>query len=81
MDKRRKIAGKMATPLAHNLRPRSVLGNVNVGPEGMPQTAMESSSEGSGLEFKSREDVERLLNERMKGKNKTDKVISLFWDS
>ncbi|XP_078437345.1 kinesin-like protein KIN-14N [Wolffia australiana] len=76
MDKRRRIVGKMATPVTHNLRSRNILGNVNSGSDAMPAAdsiSPNSVAEG-GMEFNSREDVERLLNERMKGKNKTDKA-------
>lgn len=82
MDKRRRIVGKMATPVINNLRTRNVLAAVNSGPNAAPNPAAGDSacpdgvSAGGGLEFASREDVERLLNEKMKGKNKTDKVSS-----
>ncbi|CAA6658320.1 unnamed protein product [Spirodela intermedia] len=79
MDKRRRIVGKMATPVINNLRPRTVLAAVNSGPMWCPirrQGTLHAPTEGApeGLEFTSREDVERLLNEKMKGKNKTDKA-------
>ncbi|XP_073003337.1 kinesin-like protein KIN-14H [Typha latifolia] len=80
VDKRRRIvAGKMVGP-ATNPRARPVLSAINGGPNpGGPTsgdyTRNAASLDGgssSGLEFTSREDVERLLAEKMKGKNKTD---------
>ncbi|KAM0932119.1 putative minus-end-directed kinesin ATPase [Dioscorea sansibarensis] len=80
LDKRRKIVvGKMVAP-STNLRSRSVLSTVNAGPNlghGADQKAAavagsDGGSSGGGIEFNSREDVERLLSEKMKGKNKND---------
>ncbi|XP_020269120.1 kinesin-like protein KIN-14H [Asparagus officinalis] len=74
MDKRRRITvGKMVGPNTTNLRPRQVLSAVNVGPA--DPTSAANSDAGStvgGIEFSSREDVERLLSEKIKGKFKTD---------
>ncbi|EHA8587297.1 kinesin-like protein KIN-14H [Cocos nucifera] len=80
VDKRRKIGiGKMVCP-ATNPRARQVLSTVNAGPNpgwhGDHGTGAAPSSEGGssggGVEFASRGDVERLLGEKMKGKNKND---------
>ena len=84
MDKRRKIVvGKMVAP-STNLRSRSVLSTVNAGPNlghGADQKAAavagsDGGSSGGGIEFNSREDVERLLSEKMKGKNKNDYKVA-----
>ncbi|OAY63642.1 Kinesin-1 [Ananas comosus] len=73
-DKRRKVAvGKMVGATS-NLRSRPVLSVVNAGATagaGDPAAA-DGANGGVGIEFSSREDVERLLNEKMKGKNKND---------
>ncbi|KAG1365370.1 kinesin-like protein KIN-14H [Cocos nucifera] len=80
VDKRRKIGvGKMVGP-ATNPRARQVLSTVNAGPnpgghgDHAAGTAPSSDggSNGGGVEFGSRDDVERLLGEKMKGKNKND---------
>ncbi|KAJ0972433.1 hypothetical protein J5N97_020392 [Dioscorea zingiberensis] len=80
LDKRRKIVvGKMVAP-STNLRGRLVLSAVNAGPnlghgadrKTAAVAGSDGGSSGGGIEFSSREDVERLLNEKMKGKNKND---------
>ncbi|XP_010931849.1 kinesin-like protein KIN-14H isoform X2 [Elaeis guineensis] len=80
VDKRRKIGvGKMVGP-ATNLRARQVLSTVNAGPNpgghgdhaAGTAPSSDAGSNGGGIEFGSREDVERLLGEKMKGKNKND---------
>ncbi|KAJ0961331.1 hypothetical protein J5N97_000636 [Dioscorea zingiberensis] len=80
LDKRRKIVvGKMVAP-STNLRGRSVLSAVNAGPnlghgadrKTAAVVGSDGGSSGGGIEFTSREDVERLLSEKMKGKNKND---------
>ncbi|XP_077253991.1 kinesin-like protein KIN-14D [Tasmannia lanceolata] len=76
VDKRRKIGiSKMVGP-ANNVRTRQAFSVVNSGPDlggGRDPTANATSECGSGgsVEF-TREDVESLLNEKMKGKNKFD---------
>ncbi|XP_019703067.1 kinesin-like protein KIN-14H isoform X1 [Elaeis guineensis] len=80
VDKRRKIGiGKMVCP-ATNPRARQMLSTVNAGPNpgghgdhgtGAAPTS-DGGSSGGGVEFASREDVERVLGEKMKGKNKND---------
>ncbi|XP_008778969.2 kinesin-like protein KIN-14H isoform X1 [Phoenix dactylifera] len=80
VDKRRKIGvGRMVCP-ATNPRARQVLSTVNAGPNpgghgdhgAGAAPSSDGGSSGSGVEFTSREDVERLLGEKMKGKNKND---------
>ncbi|KAJ0972431.1 hypothetical protein J5N97_020390 [Dioscorea zingiberensis] len=80
LDKRRKIVvGKMVAP-STNLRGRSVLSAVNAGPnlghgadrKTAAVVGSDGGSSGGGIEFTSREDVDRLLSEKMKGKNKND---------
>ena len=59
-------------------RGRQPLSNSNAGPTPAPgaDPAAAAGSDANVVEFNSREDVERLLNEKMKGKNKNDyKVI------
>ncbi|XP_042490164.1 kinesin-like protein KIN-14C isoform X2 [Macadamia integrifolia] len=72
IDKRRKIgSGKMVGP-ANSGRTRQAFSVVNAGQDlaaGYP--ASTASSECGGIEF-TLEDVEALLNEKMKGKNKFD---------
>lgn len=78
MDKRRRITvGKMVGPNTTNLRPRQVLSTVNAGPgDPMSAATSDAGSCAGTLEFSSREDVERLLGEKIKGKFKNDlKVI------
>ncbi|RWW15840.1 hypothetical protein GW17_00020299 [Ensete ventricosum] len=60
----------MVSPASNGRAPRQVLSSVNAG----PNTGDQASDGGSlsGVEFGSREDVERLLGEKMKGKNKND---------
>ncbi|WOK96450.1 hypothetical protein Cni_G05157 [Canna indica] len=75
LDKRRKIPalGKMVGPATNPRAMRQVLSCVNGAP-GEQAAAAPSSDSGStaGIEFSSREDVERLLAEKLKGKNKND---------
>lgn len=81
MDKRRRIVeGKMVGPNTTNLRHRQVLSSVNGGPgDPMPAAMSDAGSSTCTLEFSSREDAERLLSEKMKGKFKNDlKVILLL---
>ncbi|CAL9197255.1 unnamed protein product [Musa hybrid cultivar] len=66
IDKRR----KMVSPASNGRAPRQVLSSVNAGPNPGDQASDGGSS--SGVEFGSREDVEKLLGEKMKGKNKND---------
>lgn len=59
-------------------RGRQPLSNANGGPTQLPAAAPPAAagSDANAIEFNSREDVERVLNEKMKGKNKNDyKVI------
>lgn len=79
IDKRRVAAlGKMVGPNSVPRVPRQVLSSVNAG-----STTGDQNNSGSdagstvGIEFGSREDVERLLCEKMKGKNKNDFKVSL----
>lgn len=63
-----------------NLRSRPVLSVVNAGATagaGDPAAA-DGANGGVGIEFSSREDVERLLNEKMKGKNKNDFKVNII---
>ncbi|KAJ6853397.1 kinesin-like protein KIN-14H [Iris pallida] len=74
LDKRRRIGvGKMVVPSS---RPRQVLSAINGGPAsgglGEPAHSMGSDGASSGVDFSCREDVERVLAEKMKGKNKMD---------
>ncbi|XP_038973079.1 kinesin-like protein KIN-14H isoform X1 [Phoenix dactylifera] len=80
VDKRRKIrVGRMVCP-ATNPHARQVLSTVNAGPNpgghgdhgAGAAPSSDGGSSGGGVEFTSREDVERLLGEKMKGKNKND---------
>uniref|UniRef100_A0A6V7QUD3 Kinesin-like protein n=1 Tax=Ananas comosus var. bracteatus TaxID=296719 RepID=A0A6V7QUD3_ANACO len=73
VDKRRRIAvGKMVGPA----RARSVLSALNAGANHGDSAAAavstDAGSSGGRMEFGSREDVERLLAEKMKGKSKND---------
>nr|XP_009393338.1 PREDICTED: kinesin-5-like isoform X3 [Musa acuminata subsp. malaccensis] len=77
LDKRRRVvAGK--TGASPNDRGRQVLSAVNAGPDPVGNRDQVAPAEGSdggnvaAIEFESREDVERLLGEKMKGKNKND---------
>lgn len=82
LDKRRRIGmGKMVGPTTNSARSRSVLSAVNTAlhpPGNDPACSDGGSSAGGGMEFSCRDDVERLLNEKMKGKNKTDYKVSPF---
>ncbi|KAL5972829.1 hypothetical protein ACLOJK_039635 [Asimina triloba] len=73
-DKRRKVGlGKMVGP-ANGVRGRQVFQVVNAGQDPGNDPAANGTSEcgsSGGIEF-TREDVEVLLNEKMKGKNKFD---------
>lgn len=76
VDKRRKIGlGKMVGP-ANSGRTRQAFSVVNGGQEngGPPSSA---GSECGGIEF-TKEDVEALLNEKMKGKNKFNLKVCGF---
>lgn len=76
LDKRRKVGiGKMVGQ-ANNVRSRQVFSVVNAGHDLnsgdlMANGNSDCGSSGGGVEL-TREDVEALLNERMKGKNKFD---------
>ncbi|XP_042459142.1 kinesin-like protein KIN-14H isoform X1 [Zingiber officinale] len=65
LDKRRRMVGKEATP-PDETRARKVFSSVNSDPD--PVVPLHHS----GIEFLSREDVEKLLGEEMKGKNNSD---------
>ncbi|XP_072956120.1 kinesin-like protein KIN-14N isoform X3 [Typha angustifolia] len=72
-DKRRKVAVGKMVGAANNIRSRSVLSAVNGGPNGgVGDPAAAAAAVNQEIEFNSREDVERLLGEKMKGKNKND---------
>ncbi|XP_072986443.1 kinesin-like protein KIN-14N [Typha latifolia] len=68
-DKRRKVAVGKMVGAANNIRSRSVLSAVN---GGVGDPAAAAAAVNQEIEFNSREDVERLLGEKMKGKNKND---------
>ncbi|WOL04543.1 kinesin-5-like [Canna indica] len=75
LDKQRRLAAleKMESPVANPRAPRQVLSSVNNGPNhGDQSTAGSDAGSTAGIEFSSREDVENLLAEKMKGKNKND---------
>ncbi|XP_042473345.1 kinesin-like protein KIN-14N [Zingiber officinale] len=74
LDKRRRLVGKTVTQ-SSNARGRQLLTSINAGPEPTvtrDQAAPAEAPDGAGVEFSSREDVENLLGEKMKGKNKND---------
>lgn len=77
------MVGKVSAPVAKT-RARQVLSSVNTGPDSIVPSdqvaAVEGSDGGSstGIEFSSREDVERLLGEKMKGKNRNDFKVICF---
>ncbi|CAL9120308.1 unnamed protein product [Musa textilis] len=65
--------GKMVGSATNPRTTRPVLSSVNGGPNSGDQAAAGSDGgSASGIEFSSREDVERLLAEKMKGKTKND---------
>ncbi|WOL03427.1 kinesin-5-like isoform X4 [Canna indica] len=76
LDKRRRVAVGKPTAPAANTRARQVLSSVNACSDpvahGNPVEGSDGASGAGGVEFSSREDVERLLGEKMKGKNKND---------
>ncbi|XP_042433160.1 kinesin-like protein KIN-14H [Zingiber officinale] len=74
IDKRRVAAlGKMAGPNHSPRVPRQVLSSVNAGSTtGDQNNSCSDAGSTAGIEFGSREDVETLLREKMKGKNKND---------
>ncbi|XP_074563590.1 kinesin-like protein KIN-14N [Curcuma longa] len=65
LDKRRRLVGKEATP-PDETRARKVLSSVNSHPD------LVVPLHNSEIEFLSRENVEKLLGEEMKGKNNSD---------
>ncbi|CAL9185523.1 unnamed protein product [Musa hybrid cultivar] len=72
LDKRHRfgVMGKMVGPATDPRTTRSVLSSVNGGTNSGDQAAAGSDGgSASGIEFSSREDVERLLAEKMKVKN------------
>ncbi|XP_042468276.1 kinesin-like protein KIN-14N [Zingiber officinale] len=74
LDKRRRLVGKTVTQ-SSNARGRQLLTSINAGPDPTvtrDQAAPAEAPDGAGVEFSSREDVENLLGEKMKGKNKND---------
>ncbi|KAJ8477062.1 hypothetical protein OPV22_020789 [Ensete ventricosum] len=75
LDKRHRfgVMGTMVGPATNPRTTRPVLSSVNGGPNSGDQAAAGSDGgSASGIEFCSREDVERLLAEKMKGKTKND---------
>lgn len=79
MDKRRISAlGKVAGTNSAPRMPRQVLSSVNAGSNAGDQSYSGSDAGSTaGIEFGSREEVERLLGEKMKGKNKNDFKVML----
>ncbi|RRT53437.1 hypothetical protein GW17_00015453, partial [Ensete ventricosum] len=81
LDKRRRVVAAK-TGASPNDRARQVLSIVNAGPDPVGHRDQVAPAEGSdggnvaAVEFESREDVERLLGEKMKGKNKNDYKVN-----
>ncbi|XP_074557511.1 kinesin-like protein KIN-14N [Curcuma longa] len=74
LEKRRRVVGKTVAQ-SSSVRGRQVLSSTNAGPDPTvtrDQAAPAEAPDGAGVEFSSREDVENLLGEKMKGKNKND---------
>ncbi|RRT48141.1 hypothetical protein B296_00036907 [Ensete ventricosum] len=82
LDKRHRfgVMGTMVGPATNPRTTRPVLSSVNGGPNSGDQAAAGSDGgSASGIEFSSREDVERLLAEKMKGKTKNDFKVKSLW--
>ena len=82
LDKRHRfgVMGKMMGPATDPRTTQSVLSSVNGGPNSGDQAAAGSDGgSASRIEFSSREDVERLLAEKMKVKTKNDFKVKSLW--